>query len=161
VKPRFCVLCFVFIAPLLLEPYFSTLKMKAICSSDTSPDFYRTTRRYITEDRTLKCFKRLKKQSRHMCFEIFKAVIFLVVSSGLRPCSLVSGYWRFGRTCCLHFQGWSVLNPEDGSIWTSASAYKTARCHNPEEKYLALTWSKRNIMPNLIWTLFVLKFNRF
>jgi hypothetical protein len=30
-----------------------TLKMEAICSSETSVDFQRTTRRYITEDRTL------------------------------------------------------------------------------------------------------------
>jgi hypothetical protein len=30
--------------------YSSTLKMEASCSSDTSVDFQRTTRRYITED---------------------------------------------------------------------------------------------------------------
>jgi hypothetical protein len=33
--------------------YFSTLKMEATCSSRTSIDFQRTTRRYIPEDRTL------------------------------------------------------------------------------------------------------------
>jgi hypothetical protein len=33
--------------------YGLTLKMKAICSSETSVDFQRTTRRYIPEDRTL------------------------------------------------------------------------------------------------------------
>jgi hypothetical protein len=32
---------------------FSTLKMEAICSSETSVDFQRTTRRYIPEDSTL------------------------------------------------------------------------------------------------------------
>jgi hypothetical protein len=33
--------------------YSSTLKMEATCFSETSVDFQRTTRRYITEDRTL------------------------------------------------------------------------------------------------------------
>jgi hypothetical protein len=33
--------------------YSSTLKMEAICSSETSADFQRTTRRYIPEDSTL------------------------------------------------------------------------------------------------------------
>jgi hypothetical protein len=32
--------------------YSSTFKMEAICSSETSVDFKRTTRRYILEDRT-------------------------------------------------------------------------------------------------------------
>jgi hypothetical protein len=34
-------------------PYFSTLKMEATCSSETSVNFQRTTRRYISEDSTL------------------------------------------------------------------------------------------------------------
>jgi hypothetical protein len=33
--------------------YSSTLQMEAVCSSETSVDFQRTTRRYIPEDRTL------------------------------------------------------------------------------------------------------------
>jgi hypothetical protein len=33
--------------------YSSTLKLEAICSSETSVDFQRTTRRYIPKDRTL------------------------------------------------------------------------------------------------------------
>jgi hypothetical protein len=33
--------------------YSSTLKMEATCSSETSADFQRTTRRYISEDRTV------------------------------------------------------------------------------------------------------------
>jgi hypothetical protein len=33
--------------------YSSTLKMEAVCSSETSVDFQRTTRRYIPQDRTL------------------------------------------------------------------------------------------------------------
>jgi hypothetical protein len=33
--------------------YFSKMKMEATCSSETSVDFQRTTRRYIPEDRTL------------------------------------------------------------------------------------------------------------
>jgi hypothetical protein len=37
----------------LAELIFSTLKMEAICFSETSVDFKRTTRRYIQEDRTL------------------------------------------------------------------------------------------------------------
>jgi hypothetical protein len=37
----------------LLDLIFSTLKMEAICSSETSVDSQRTTRRYIPEDSTL------------------------------------------------------------------------------------------------------------
>jgi hypothetical protein len=33
--------------------YYSTMKMEATCSSETSVDFQPTTRRYIPEDRTL------------------------------------------------------------------------------------------------------------
>jgi hypothetical protein len=33
--------------------YFYTLKMETICSSETSVDFERTTRRYIPDDSTL------------------------------------------------------------------------------------------------------------
>jgi hypothetical protein len=33
--------------------YFSTQKIEAICSSETSVDFHRTTLRYISEDVTL------------------------------------------------------------------------------------------------------------
>jgi hypothetical protein len=36
-----------------LLAYSSTLKMKAICSSEELVDLHRTTRRYIPEDRTL------------------------------------------------------------------------------------------------------------
>jgi hypothetical protein len=38
--------------PLVSCLAYSTLKMEAICSSETSIDFQRTTRRYIPEDRT-------------------------------------------------------------------------------------------------------------
>jgi hypothetical protein len=41
--------------------YFSTPKMEAICSSETSVDFQRTTRRYIPEDSTLQIFYCLYK----------------------------------------------------------------------------------------------------
>jgi hypothetical protein len=37
----------------LAQPIFSSLKMEAICSSETSVDTQRTTRRYIPEDGTL------------------------------------------------------------------------------------------------------------
>jgi hypothetical protein len=37
----------------LFLAYSSTLKMKPICSSETSVDFQRTTQRYVTEDRIL------------------------------------------------------------------------------------------------------------
>jgi hypothetical protein len=33
--------------------YYSTLKMRAVCSSEISVDFYCTTWRYITEDKIL------------------------------------------------------------------------------------------------------------
>jgi hypothetical protein len=40
----------------ILAVYSSTLKMEAICSSEKSVDFQRTTRRYIPEDGTLLLF---------------------------------------------------------------------------------------------------------
>jgi hypothetical protein len=43
--PAFMLVCY--------SAYLSTPKMKAICSSETSVDFQRTTRRYIPEDNTL------------------------------------------------------------------------------------------------------------
>jgi hypothetical protein len=39
--------------PIRYSAYSSTLKMEAICSSEMSVDFQRTTRRYIREGRTL------------------------------------------------------------------------------------------------------------
>jgi hypothetical protein len=46
--PDFCLFLLV-----LCLVYFSTLKMVATCSSETSAEFERTTRRYIPEDNTL------------------------------------------------------------------------------------------------------------
>jgi hypothetical protein len=51
--------------------YSSTLKMEAICSSETSVGFQRTTRRYIPEDNTL---------SNHRC-ESLKSYMITVCSS--------------------------------------------------------------------------------
>jgi hypothetical protein len=42
--------CFMLVSCL---SYFLTLKMVAICSSETPVDFYTTARSYIPEDRTL------------------------------------------------------------------------------------------------------------
>jgi hypothetical protein len=44
----------------LAKIIFSILKMEAICSSETSVDTQRTTRRYIPEDGTLHCFSSQK-----------------------------------------------------------------------------------------------------
>jgi hypothetical protein len=51
--------------------YFSTPKMEAICSSETSVDFQRTTRRYIPEDSSL---------HNHRC-EYLKSYAFLSIFS--------------------------------------------------------------------------------
>jgi hypothetical protein len=45
--------CHLFACWFFAEVIFSTLKMEAICSSETSVDIQRTTRRYIPEDDTL------------------------------------------------------------------------------------------------------------
>jgi hypothetical protein len=45
--------CHLFSRWFLSELIFSTLKIEAICSSETSPDTQQTTRRYIPEDCTL------------------------------------------------------------------------------------------------------------
>jgi hypothetical protein len=52
--------------------YSSTFKMDAICSSETSVDFQRTTRRYIPEDGTLhnhRC-ENLKSYREFFCMEV-------------------------------------------------------------------------------------------
>jgi hypothetical protein len=49
-RPTLLVACFMLVYCLA---YSSTLKMEAICSSETSVYFHRTTRRYMPEDRTL------------------------------------------------------------------------------------------------------------
>jgi hypothetical protein len=41
------------LAPWFAEPISSTLKMEAICSSETSVETQQTTRRHIAEDDTL------------------------------------------------------------------------------------------------------------
>jgi hypothetical protein len=49
--------------------YFSALKMEAICFSETSIDFQRTTRRYITEESTLRNYRceNLKSYKKPSC----------------------------------------------------------------------------------------------
>jgi hypothetical protein len=51
--------------------YTSTLKMEAICSSESSVDFQRTTRRYITEYRTLR---------HHHCENLKSNILFCLVA---------------------------------------------------------------------------------
>jgi hypothetical protein len=49
--------------------HYLTLKMEAICSSETSDDFQQTTRRYIPEDRTL---------TNYRCMS-YKFILFILV----------------------------------------------------------------------------------
>jgi hypothetical protein len=50
--------------------YSSTLKMEAMCSSETSVDFQRTTRRYIPEDSTLH-----NNRCENLTFYLFSAYV--------------------------------------------------------------------------------------
>jgi hypothetical protein len=69
---------------LFAELISSTLKMEAICSSETSVDTQRITRRYIPEDDTL------------------HPVVQIVVFRIMTPCNFVDGFQRFREVCCLH-----------------------------------------------------------
>jgi hypothetical protein len=64
-------------SPLLWSTYSSTLKMEAICSSETSADIQRTTRRYIPQDGILISFLNI------FC-ALWVATITLDGSSGVR-----------------------------------------------------------------------------
>jgi hypothetical protein len=65
--------------------YFSTLRMEATCSSETSVDFQRTTRRYIPEDRTL--HNHLYENLKSYLLNIFNSIIFLERGTAfLRTC---------------------------------------------------------------------------
>jgi hypothetical protein len=56
--------------------YSSTLKMEAICSSETSVDSQRTKRRYIPEDSTL--HNRRCENPRCFCIYLFSRFIFVM-----------------------------------------------------------------------------------
>jgi hypothetical protein len=64
--------------------YYSALKIEAICSSETSVDFYKTAWRYIPGDRILK----------YADFVVLK-LILRVVSAELQK---VKFKWKLGRT---------------------------------------------------------------
>jgi hypothetical protein len=94
--------------------YSSTLKMEAISSPETSVDIRQTTRRYIPEDSTLQ----LKVQV--LTAVVMKSTIFwdITPSSPLKVN-------RFGRTYCLHLQGWrnNFSKNQQVSRWQAESAY--------------------------------------
>jgi hypothetical protein len=59
------------------EPISSTLKMEAVCSSETSVETQRTTRRRIPEDNTLHnhhC-ENLKSYTRNLLFSVFTPIV--------------------------------------------------------------------------------------
>jgi hypothetical protein len=62
--------------------YFSTLKIVAICSSETSLDFQRTIRRYILEDSTLRMLRCLI-QNLSYCFCLYMTHIIFTNTSFL------------------------------------------------------------------------------
>jgi hypothetical protein len=64
------------------SPYFSTLKMVAICSSETSVDSQRTTQHYIPEDGTLHnhCCENLKSFLSNLCKRKFMFHILNFIS---------------------------------------------------------------------------------
>jgi hypothetical protein len=64
----------------LALPYFFTLKMEALCSSEMSLDFQQTAQHYIPEDRTLPnhCSENLKSYKIISIFQINKDGSFLI-----------------------------------------------------------------------------------
>jgi hypothetical protein len=77
------------------SPYFSTLKMEAICSSETSDDTQRTTRRYFPEDGTLHNH-RCEYLRSHTTRDVFLAVMY-VYDNETHPCARGVGYGCNGR----------------------------------------------------------------
>jgi hypothetical protein len=71
--PRSPSCCLVFFADLIS----STLKMEAICSSETSVETRRTTRRHIPEDDTL------LNNNNNIDFKIVKIVLCVILTRGM------------------------------------------------------------------------------
>jgi hypothetical protein len=59
--------------------YSSTLKMEGMCSSETSADFKRTTRRYIPEDTTL-WFYSFQISIAHVCIYFYAYFTYNVIT---------------------------------------------------------------------------------
>jgi hypothetical protein len=59
--------------------YNSTLRMEAICSSETSVDFQRTTRRNISGDRTLQWLKHIKHIHTLLSFDVSRWCEYLSI----------------------------------------------------------------------------------
>jgi hypothetical protein len=64
---------------LLAEPISSTLKMEAICSSETSIKIQRTTRRHIPEDDTLHNHGCENLKSYNQIFLCLSCELFLII----------------------------------------------------------------------------------
>jgi hypothetical protein len=87
--------------------YSSVLKIKAICSSETSVDFQRNTRCYFPEDGTLQgwCYFNVQNETHYTKFLV---VIPILTSQCILHCTsaylqealiTVSTTWRFGEIC--------------------------------------------------------------
>jgi hypothetical protein len=104
--------------------YFSTLKMEAIYSSETSVDFQRTTRRYIPEDSTLHNHRS----------ENLKSYIILINPFSLHKTNLVviystlTGRWiHFG---CLLIGRCFVMASRDHSLGRNNNIQLWRACNN-------------------------------
>jgi hypothetical protein len=80
-KPDLLATCFTLVSCLA---YSSTLTMEAICSSETSVDFQRTARRYISKDRTLYFRDVWSVQIKTKCNNVTRAICFVSHSNHLR-----------------------------------------------------------------------------
>jgi hypothetical protein len=96
-----------------LLAYFSTLKMEAICSSQTSVDFQQTTRRYIPEDGTLPTQITLMFVGSEPLSAVAKNNRLL--SSGVwHPYRLVGVPRRLLGTYCFHVQSKMISQASSG-----------------------------------------------
>jgi hypothetical protein len=83
---------------------FSTLKMEAIRSSETSVHT-KSTRRYILEDDTIQFnFSLYQSTLSHVSLEVLKAMMIpKILSSVVSPCSVVIEIRSYGGICHLNF----------------------------------------------------------
>jgi hypothetical protein len=121
--------------------YSSTLKMEAICSSETSVDFQRTTRRYIPEDGTvLYCVHNSLPRDRYKANWIYSKPSSTIPPWHILPDAQAVRRWMFSVVEEWH---WSRIFAEFLPV-SPADHHSTI----PSYSCTTASWSARQTRPN-------------